>query len=163
MTNSTNAFKQEMENIKLLEQQVKAMEELMRKATHSKPGRNQPEQLKSMPNPGGVEILGALLADVKTQTIDWLWPKRIPLGKITILDGDPGMGKSLLALSVAASVSTGRLMPDGTPGKQGGIILIAPEDSASDTIRPRLEAAGGDPSRVLLLNTIEKLNAKKSR
>jgi DNA-binding protein H-NS len=48
------------------------------------------------------ETLGALLSEVQTQPIDWLWPKRIPLGKITILEGDPGMGKSLLAAHVAA-------------------------------------------------------------
>ena len=161
MTSSTDAFNQEKEIIKLWELKLKAIEEQIREATPNKPGRNQPEQLKSMFNPGDVLILGALLTEIKTQTIDWLWPKRIPLGKITILDGDPGMGKSLLALSVAASVSTGLPMPDGTPGKQGGVILIAPEDSAGDTIKPRLKAAGGDPSRVLLLNTIVKRNAEK--
>ena len=161
MTSSTDAFNQEKEIIKLWELKLKAIEEQIREATPNKPGRNQPEQLKSMFNPGDVLILGALLTEIKTQTIDWLWPKRIPLGKITILDGDPGMGKSLLALSVAASVSTGLPMPDGTPGKQGGVILIAPEDSAADTIKPRLKAAGGDPSRVLLLNTIVKRNAEK--
>src|SRR5438876_5775373 len=80
--------------------------------------------------------------------------KLIPLGKITLLDGDPGMGKSLLALDLAARVSSGRPMPDGTPGPQGGVILIAPEDDAGDTLRPRLQAAGGDPSRVLLLTTV---------
>jgi archaellum biogenesis ATPase FlaH len=107
------------------------------------------------------EAPGVLLSEVETQQVHWLWPKRIPLGKITILEGDPGMGKSLLAISVAASVSTGLPMPDGTPGKQGGVILIAPEDSAGDTIRPRLQAAGGDPSRVLLLNTLVTLDEKK--
>jgi len=161
MTKRTNAFKQEMENIKSLEQQLKAMENQKRKATHSKPDRNQPDQLKLMTNPGDELILGAFLTEVKTQSIDWLWPKRIPLGKITILDGDPGMGKSLLAISVAASVSTGRPMPDGAPGKEGNVILIAPEDGAADTIKPRLQAAGGDPSGVLLINTIEKRNAEK--
>jgi archaellum biogenesis ATPase FlaH len=161
MSSSANAFNQEKEYIKLWELELKALEEQLREATSSKPGRSQPEKLASMPNPGNVQILGVWLAEVKTQSIDWLWPKRIPLGKITILDGDPGMGKSLLALSVAASVSTGQPMPDGTPGKQGSVILIAPEDSAGDTIKPRLKAAGGDPSRVLLLNTIERQNAEK--
>ncbi len=161
MTNSTNASNQLNEIFKSLELELKAMEKQMREATHSKPGRSQPEQLKSMSNPGDVVILGTVLTEVKTQSIDWLWPKRIPLGKITILDGDPGMGKSLLAISVAASVSTGRPMPDGAPGKEGNVILIAPEDGAADTIKPRLKAAGGDPSGVLLVNTIEKRNAEK--
>ena len=63
------------------------------------------------------------------------------------------MGKSLLAITIAACVSTGRPMPDSTPGRQGSIILITSEDSAEDTIKPRMEAVGCDPSRVLLLNT----------
>jgi len=100
-----------------------------------------------------IEPPGVKLSGVKTQQIDWLWQRRIPLGKITILDGDPGMGKSLLAINIAACISTGRPMPDDTPGRQGSIILIAPEDSAEDTIKPRMEAAGGDPSKVFLLNS----------
>lgn len=101
---------------------------------------------------------GIVLSSVETQQVDWLWQKRVPLGKITILDGDPGMGKSLLAIHVAACVSTGQPMPDGAPGKKGTVILIAPEDTAEDTIKPRVEAAGGDPSQMLLLNTVEHLD-----
>ena len=107
------------------------------------------------------EMLSFFLSEVETQEVHWLWEKRVPLGKITLLDGDPGMGKSLLAINLAACISTGRPMPDGTPAKQGGVILVAPEDGAADTLRPRLEAAGGDPSHVLLMNIIEDLDAKK--
>lgn len=126
----------------------------------NKPTSGKPDNSQSVPTPGE-EALGLFLSEVETQEVHWLWEKRIPLGKITILDGDPGMGKSLLAINVAACVSTGYPMPDGTPGKQGGVILVAPEDGASDTLKPRLEAAGGDPSRVLLLNEVEGLDAKK--
>src|SRR2546425_757932 len=104
------------------------------------------------------EAPGILLSQVETQQVDWLWQRRIPLGKITILDGDPGLGKSLLAINIAACITTGRSMPDGTPGRQGSVILIAPEDGAEDTIKPRMEAAGGDPSRVLLLDAVEDLD-----
>ena len=103
------------------------------------------------------------LSDVETQQVDWLWHRRIPLGKITILDGDPGMGKSLLSIFIAACVTTGQPMPDGVPGKQGKVILIAPEDAAEDTIKPRVEAAGGDPSQVLLLDNIEQINLKDTK
>src|SRR5205823_8456794 len=124
---------------------------------------NKPAKLdKSQPSPvPNQEPPGLLLSEVETQEITWLWEKRIPRGKITILDGDPGMGKSLIAAHIAACVSTGRPMPDGTPGKQGRVILIAPEDGAEDTLKPRLEAAGGDPSQVLLLNTVESLDVKR--
>lgn len=70
------------------------------------------------------------------------------------------MSKSLLAIDIAARVSTGRPMPDDIPGKQGNVILIAPEDGAADTIKPRMEAAGGDLSKVHLLNTVESLDVK---
>ena len=106
---------------------------------------------------------GIKLSEVETQQVDWLWQRRIPLGKITLLDGDPGMGKSLLAINIAACVSTGQPMPDGAPGKQGNVILIAPEDAAEDTIKPRVEAAGGDPSRVLLLDNVEDLDIRDTK
>ena len=95
------------------------------------------------------------LADVAPSPVKWLWPGRIPLGKITVLDGDPGLGKSTLTLDLAALVTTGRPMPDGTPGIEGTVILLSAEDDPSDTIRPRLEAAGADLSRVQLLSAIE--------
>jgi len=103
---------------------------------------------------------GTLLSDVKSEQLQWLWEKRIPRGKLTILDGDPGLGKSLLTLDLAARITTGRPMPDGTPGLQGSVVLIAPEDGVTDTIKPRVEAAGGDPSRIRLLNFAKKTNPK---
>ncbi len=100
---------------------------------------------------------GTPLSEIKTQHITWLWENRMPQGKITLLEGDPGMGKSLLALDIAAHVSTGRPMPGDSTGKIGSVILIAPEDGAADTIKPRV-AAGGDLSRIHLLNTVECLD-----
>ena len=73
-----------------------------------------------------LEVPGQLLSEVEARQINWLWPGRIPLGKITILDGDPGMGKSLITVDLAARVSTGQPMPDGTPGQQGSVLLVAP-------------------------------------
>jgi archaellum biogenesis ATPase FlaH len=128
-----------------VESNVKQLFETVKQAMHKSPE----------------ELFGTELSKVETHPIEWLWHGRIPLGKITILDGDPGMGKSLIAINIAACVSTGQPMPGSTPGIQGGIILIAPEDSAADTIKPRLEAAGGDPSQVLLLDTIESFDIKR--
>src|SRR5207248_473567 len=119
------------------------------------------ESIKQEMHKSEDELFGTILSDVETRQIEWLWHGRIPLGKITILDGDPGIGKSLIAINIAACVSARHPMPDGTPGIQGGVILIAPEDSAADTIKPRLDAAGGDPSQVLLLNTMECFDVKR--
>ena len=106
------------------------------------------------------EEFGTLLSDIKSEKLHWLWEKRIPRGKLTILDGDPGLGKSLLTLDLAARITTGRPMPDGTPGVQGNVVLIALEDGAADTIKPRIEAAGGDPSRIRLLDTVHSTSRK---
>src|SRR6266581_3482023 len=95
-----------------------------------------------------------LLSDVTSQPLTWLWPGRIPLGHLTLLDAAPGSGLSLLALTLAACVSSGSPLPDGTPTQQGTVILLAPYDSAADTIKPRLSAAGGDPARVLLFDPL---------
>lgn len=104
-----------------------------------------------------LEPLGIRIADVQLEQVRWLWPGRVPLGKLTILDGDPGMGKSLIALDLAARVSTGKTMPDGTGSdleRPHGVVLLTAEDDLGDTIRPRLEAAGADLERVLALPRI---------
>ena len=98
--------------------------------------------------------VGVLLSEVECERVAWLWPGRIPLGKITVLDGDPGLGKSTLALDLAARVTRGGLMPDGSPGVDGGVVILTAEDGLGDTVRPRLEAAGGDPTRVVALQTV---------
>ena len=106
---------------------------------------------------------GALLSDIASEQLHWLWEKRIPRGKLTTLDGDPGLGKSLLTLDLAARITTGRSMPDGTPGVKGNVVLIAPEDDANDTIKPRIEAAGGDPSHICLLDHINRVSLQYSK
>ena len=78
-----------------------------------------------------------ILSEVESQQVDWLWQRRIPLGKITILDGDPGMGKSLLSIFIAACVSTGQPMPDGAPTKQGKVIRNYPGHNRSAHGRSR--------------------------
>ena len=106
------------------------------------------------------ELLRTTLSDIKSEKLDWLWEKRIPRGKLTILDGDPGLGKSLLTLDLAARVTTGRAMPGGTTGVRGSVALIAPEDGVADTIKPRIEAAGGDPSRIQLFNFVKTTDSR---
>lgn len=95
------------------------------------------------------------LSDVMPERVGWLWPARIPLGKLTVLDGDPGLGKSTISIDLAARVSTGRPMPDDTTGRPpAGVVLLSAEDGLADTIRPRLDAAGADTSRVVALAAI---------
>jgi hypothetical protein len=94
------------------------------------------------------------LADVTPEAVRWLWPGRIAQGKLTLIIGDPDKGKSCVTLDLAARVSTGLPWPDGTPAPCGDVVLLTAEDGLSDTVRPRLDAMGGDPSRVHALTAI---------
>lgn len=94
------------------------------------------------------------LADVQPERVRWLWPGYLPLGKLVTVDGDPGAGKSTLCLDLAARVTTRTPMPDGTEPAQGGALILSAEDGLADTIRPRLDAAGADPARVVTITEI---------
>ena len=98
--------------------------------------------------------IGMLVSNVEREHVAWLWPGRLALGKLTILDGDPGLGKSTLLYDLAARITTGRAMPDGAPTQPGGVLILSTEDGIGDTIRPRLEAAGADLARCLVVQTI---------
>src|SRR5690242_16558239 len=88
-------------------------------------------------------------SDLQTEQLDWLWPNRFAFGTLAMLEGDPGEGKSLIALDLCARLSTGRSMPDGmpAPGVVGSIVLQS-EDSYTHVALPRLRAMDADESRV---------------
>lgn len=90
------------------------------------------------------------MAEVQTRPLEWLWDGWIPLAKVTLLDGEPGAGKSLLALDLAARVSRGASMPlsHDKPRGPAHVALFNEDDTLTDTIRPRLEAAGADLSNI---------------
>jgi AAA domain len=93
------------------------------------------------------------LDTVQRRPVRYLWRGRVPFGKITILDGDPGNGKSTIALDLAARLTAGRPMPgeDNATSAPADVLIVSAEDDAADTLRPRLEAAEADLSRVHLL------------
>src|SRR5262249_39274892 len=84
--------------------------------------------------------------DVQAEPITWLWPGRIARGKLSLIAGDPGLGKSVLTTALASVVSRGSKWPDGTACEPGSVIFLSAEDDLADTIRPRLDAAGADCS-----------------
>ncbi len=102
---------------------------------------------------------GLVLSAVVAQPVAWLWQDYLPLGALTLLEGEPGSGASLLALHIAACVTGGRALPGGSPSAQGTVILVADQDHPGYTIAPRLLAAGGDPARVLLLTTVAQVDS----
>lgn len=98
---------------------------------------------------------------VPDENVQWLWQQWIPLSRCTLVDGDPGVGKSTVLLDVSARVSCGRPMPlellSSIPPSD--VLIINCEDGAADVIRPRLRAAGADLKRVhLLLGTVDGRN-----
>jgi AAA domain len=102
------------------------------------------------------------LTDVTRELLQWLWPGRIPLGKLTLLCGDPGLGKSFVTLDLAARVSRGEPWPDlplfrTTPG---GVVLFNAEDDLGDTIAPRLDKMNANDTRIFAVQGIGGLDAK---
>jgi putative DNA primase/helicase len=97
-------------------------------------------------------VVGA--SNVEAEEISWIWPGRFPKGMITMIDGDPGLGKSMLSIDFAAHLSTGKLWPDGQNCPVGNTLLISYEDSPAHIIKPRLIAAGADMSKVFLLTHV---------
>ena len=100
------------------------------------------------------------LADVEAKPIRWLWPGRIARGKVTMIAGHPGLGKSQLTASMASIVTRGGPWPvDRTRAECGDVIFLNAEDDAEDTLRPRLEAVGADLARAYILDAVREPTA----
>ena len=98
-------------------------------------------------------------SEIEPIEIAWLWFLRIALGKLLLIAGDPGLGKSLLTLFIAAIVSRGGKWPvDGTVSPLGSVLIVSAEDDAADTIVPRLIAAGADLAKVHILDHVAEVS-----
>lgn len=94
-----------------------------------------------------------LYSDVQATSVRWLWYPFIAVGKITLLQGDPGDGKSTMMMNLIASLANGECLPDGKPvGMPQRVIYQCSEDDVSDTIKPRLEKCGADCRNVAFIN-----------
>ncbi len=101
-------------------------------------------------------IISRRLSDIEMRPVNWLWKGKLACGKVSLIQGDPGLGKSMLLASLAAVVTQGGLWPvtrDKAP--QGSVLILSAEDDAEDTLAPRMEAAGADLSRVHILDAIQ--------
>ena len=97
------------------------------------------------------------LSQVEAQQVKWLWYPFIPYGKLTIIQGDPGDGKSTFILNIAAVLSKGEGFDDAMEsGKPANVIYQTAEDGLVDTVKPRLESAGADCSRISIIDESEK-------
>jgi hypothetical protein len=113
---------------------------------HAKPAANGPD-LRAFPMSG-----------VEAEPVEWLWSRWIPRAMLSILDGNPGLGKSTITADLAARVSRGWPMPPAAGGVQvsepRGVVILSAEDSPAHTIKPRLDVAGADCDRVFLVGGI---------
>jgi len=100
-------------------------------------------------------VITRCLADVTPEPVTWLWPGRIAKGKVTMIAGHPGLGKSQLTAGLAATVTIGGAWPaDQVLADIGNVVFLNAEDDAADTLRPRLDAAGADVRRCHVLDAI---------
>ncbi len=100
------------------------------------------------------------LNTVSPRPVRWLWPGWLPLGALVMIDGDPGVGKSTVTHDFAARVTTGRPWPDGQKCPRGNVLIMTAEEGLADTVLPRVQLAGGDSSRVLVLSEITLAGAR---
>ena len=102
-----------------------------------------------------VEVIKA--SEVETKDVEWLWYPYIPYGKITLVQGDPGDGKSTFVLNLAALLTTNRPLPFSDEEREPiTVIYQNTEDDAEDTVVPRFIQAGGDPERLVFINEDDK-------
>ena len=131
-------------------------ETLLREMNLAKVAKPQDGNLGNLPIPARPKLLS--MADLKSGEPRWLWENRIPLGGITLLEGDPGHGKSTLTDDLVARLTAGRPMPlaeDNLESPPAGAVLLRGEESLTAVVRPRLEAAGADLKQVLAVDRVE--------
>jgi putative DNA primase/helicase len=96
------------------------------------------------------------MADIEARPVHWLWTECVARGKVTMLAGHPGLGKSQLALAVVAIVtSAGQWPVDRTRAERGSAVILSAEDDPEDTIRPRVEAGGADLTRCHIIEAAQ--------
>ena len=97
------------------------------------------------------------LSEIQAEEVKWLWFPMIPYGKLTIVQGDPGDGKTTLILNIAAKLSRGEGLDENIkPTEPMNIIYQTAEDGLADTVKPRLEMAGADCERIMVIDESEK-------
>jgi hypothetical protein len=105
------------------------------------------------------------MADVTAERVTWLWPHRFPNGKLSIVAGVQGLGKSFLTVDMAGVITRGDCWPDcpDEPAQRGSVVMLALEDGLADTLRPRLDAAGADVSKVHVVEGVAEVDKSGER
>lgn len=104
-----------------------------------------------------IELKMIRMSEVQSQEIEWLWYPFIPYGKLTIIQGDPGDGKTTMVLNLAAKLSKGEALDENMKVTEpANVIYQTAEDGLADTVKPRLELAGADCERIIVIDESDK-------
>ena len=106
--------------------------------------------LKEPPKKDSVKIIR--MSDVELTPVEWLWKPYLPFGKLSVLQGNPGEGKTYFAMHLAAACTNGKLLPNMERMEPFNVIYQTAEDGLGDTVKPRLIEAGADLDRVLVID-----------
>ena len=106
--------------------------------------------LKEPSKPETVKIIR--MSDVELTPVEWLWKPYLPFGKLSVLQGNPGEGKTYFAMHLAAACTNGKLLPNMERMEPFNVIYQTAEDGLGDTVKPRLIEAGADLDRVLVID-----------
>ena len=109
--------------------------------------------LKEPSKPETVKIIR--MSNVELTPVDWLWKPYLPFGKLSVLQGNPGEGKTYFAMHLAAACTNGKLLPNMERMEPFNVIYQTAEDGLGDTVKPRLIEAGADLDRVLVIDDSE--------
>lgn len=117
-------------------------------------GPRAPVASASPPPDDGPRVILRRGSDVVPVAVDWLWPGWLAAGKLHLIGGAPGTGKTTLAAGLAAIVTRGGRWPDGSRARIGSVVIWSGEDDNADTLNPRLRAAGADMQRVHVIERV---------
>jgi len=113
------------------------------------------------PKETGNQIVAQRLSDIEPVPVQWLWFNRFALGKLCLLVGNPGVGKSFASLDMAARISVGNYWPDSSNlpddancAPQGSVVILTAEDGLADTVRPRLDKMGADCNNIFAIEGV---------
>ena len=114
--------------------------------------------------PNGKQLVVQRASDITPEAVDWLWSGRLAAGKTTLVGGDPGLGKSQLAISIAATITRGGQWPCGEgAAPKCSVVILCAEDGAADTVVPRLMAAGADRDKIHIVTAVHEADGKGRR
>lgn len=101
-------------------------------------------------------------SEIEPEPIDWVWKDWLAKGKLTLLAGAGGAGKTTISLSIASAISSGGTFPDGSPSNQGSVLIWSGEDDSSDVLVPRLIAANASLEKISFITGIRSANGKRN-